>query len=234
VIAVENLTIGSNIVSDGGSATIAFTTTATVAAGSFIVVGLGWFTSVTLSSVAGGGLTWTIDKQGGGGDAVDQNAIVSAQAPSGLASSTTITATLSAGSSPARVIGGASFTGVKTSLPVDVTAGPTQVTATGWSTGSMTVAAGSLIVGVNFNGATSSGNTPTSPAAEMWDRTHADGFECVAEYRIESSAGSYAVDGTYGASTKHSNIGVAYLAAADAGPTVPPVLFPQMSGRGSW
>jgi hypothetical protein len=233
-IAVENLSIGNNIVSDGGATTIAFTTNQIVAAGSFIVVCIGWFTSVTLSSVAGGGLSWLIDKQGSGGDASDGNAIVSAQAPAGLASGVTITATLSGATSPARAIGGSSFTGIATSSPVDVTAGPTQVSTAAWSTGNMAIVAGSLIVAVDFNEGTNSGNTPTAPSAELWERTHADGFECVAEYRIESSAGSYAVAGTFGAATKNNNVGVAYLAAAGAVDEDPLIFRRRRSRMTSW
>lgn len=218
-ITADVANLGSNSVTAAAN-TIAFTTGSTVASGARIVVAAGWFSnSITLSSVSGGGLTWTIDKQGRPTNpAFDSQGIASAPAPSGLASGTTITATLS-GSADARTIGGLSLLGVDTSTPVDVTSGPTGVnpSSTAWSTASISIAAGSCIVAAAWGENTSAGSTPTSPSLEAFDVANGDGYEQTACYRIESSAGSYTVAGTWGSSTQSGIIAVAYKAAAGGG-----------------
>lgn len=214
-IAADAVLGGNGVAST--SATIAFTTTSAVATGGFIVLEVSWYASaVTLNSVSGGGLSWTIDKQGASTtDANAKVAIVSAQAPSGLASGTTITATLSA-TSIDRTISGASFTGVATSTPVDGTpTGPTNGTTTAWATASSTLAAGSMLVGANYNtGFTTPTSTPTSPSLEVVDRGDTDGNSATMAYRIEAAPGSYTVAGAWTATAgAHVTVGVAYLAA---------------------
>jgi hypothetical protein len=213
-IVIDKATIGSNRV-DSGSTTIAFNTNQTVASGGFIVVGGGWFANnaLTVSSVAGGSLTWAVDRNM---SAANQNGswMASAQAPSGLASGTTITATIS-GSPLARTIGGTSFTGVKTTSPVDGTPLLAHVNSASWSSGSYAIAAGSVIVAVNWNFV--GGNTATAPSIEAWELF--DGptqTGTVMEYRIESSAGSYTVAGTLASADNNDTATVAYLAAATA------------------
>lgn len=216
-VAIDQANIGTNNAA-GDVASIGLTTTQNVASSGFIVLTLGWVTSTTtLSSVSGGGLTWTIDKQG---NAASPSgivvAIVSAQAPSGLASGTSLTASF-AGLAGVPSIGGTSFTGVKTSSPVDGTpTGPTGAVATGaWSTPSYAIAAGSVIVAVDWNESTATGNTPTAPSLECYEiPVPGNPSSHVAEYRIEASSGSYTVAGAWGASTNSTNIAVAYLAAA--------------------
>lgn len=215
-IAIDQANLGKTVVA-GGSTTVAFTTIANVASGGFIVVCVGWFGSTSaLSSVSGGSLSWTIDKQG---RAVSNSvAIASAQAPSGLASGTTITATFPAADMSTRSISGLSFTGVKTSSPVDGTpVGPTDSAVAGWSTDSYSIAAGSVIVAIDFNGfGPANNNTATSPSVEAHEAVDpTDFFGHVVEYRIESSAGSYTVAGSWGTfGDRSGNIGVAYLAGA--------------------
>jgi hypothetical protein len=217
-IAIDVANLGT--ADPGGSrSTVAITTGSAVASGGFIVTCIGWFGTTTLSSVAGGGLTWTIDKQGRAADpGFVSIAIASAQAPSGLASGTTITATLAA-NADVPTMGGTSFTGVATSSPVDGTPlGPTGVATAAWSTGNYSIQAGSVIVGTCWNENTASGNTASAGSTEAWEIAQAGGpYSHVAEYRIEGSAGSYAVAGTWGAAQKNTNIGVAYLAAAGGG-----------------
>lgn len=202
-----------------GATTIVANTTATVAAGGFIVLSVGWWesTAPTLSTVTNTGsstLSWTVDKQGKHSGANPNSAIVSAQAPSGLTSGATITLTFSA-STRARFLGGMSFTGVATSSPVDVTGTTQSVNSTAWATNSMALSAGSVAVGASFNENASS-STPTSPATEFCD-VNASGNGLTAAYRIESSAASYTVAGTWGASGQNVTNGVAYLAAAGGG-----------------
>ncbi len=215
-IVVENATLGGETFDSSSSTTIATTTTHAVAAGSFIVLCVGWFQTATLNSVSGGGLSWSIDKQGF--NFSNNMAVVSAQAPSGMASGTTLTGTLSA-ACIGRVLGGASFTGVATSSPVDGT--PPAVAWTelvaAWATNSLTISAGSLIVTMCYNESSNAGNTITSPAVEIYDLTAAGGAEVVGAYRIESSAGSYTIAGNWNsAAAKWANVAVAYKAAVAA------------------
>lgn len=207
--------LGTNL-EDPGATTIVLTTTAAVASGGFIVLGVGAFSGGAsfLTSVSGGGLSWSIDKMVD--DASRSFAIVSAQAPSGLASSTAITANLNADLN-ARIIGATSFTGVATSSPVDGTpTGPTSSGTGAWATPSYTIAAGSLLVAMNYSISITGANTPTSPAVEAWESTRlADNYGAVIEYRIETSAGGYTVAGAW-TGTGSANAAVAYLAAAGA------------------
>jgi hypothetical protein len=207
---------------DPSSTTIAFTTTGAVAAGGFIIVSVGWFdAAATLSSVAGGGLTWTIDKQGHPTNpAASNSALVSAQAPAGLASSTAITATLSAGV-VARTIGGTSFTGVATSSPVDGTPPATagvSPTNTAWASNSATISAGSILVATAYNETGNFTNTVTSPSLQaVLMPNSVSPTSQVTCYRIESSAGSYTVAGTWSGAALTAINAVAYKAAAASG-----------------
>lgn len=215
-ITIDQTTIGSSSSGNGPFATVAFNTSAIVAAGGFIVIGGGWFSTVTtVSSVAGGSLSWSIDKQGSTGNS--RVWIASAQCPAGLASGTTITATFGA-SVNYPTIGGLSFTGVATSSPVDGTAlGPTQVATAAWSTGNYTVAAGSVIVAVDWSEGTVTGNTPTAPSVESHEVITADQAHVI-EYRIESGAGAVPVAGTWNTANTNTNAAVAYLADSGTAP----------------
>jgi hypothetical protein len=221
-IAIDVADLGKNG-ADPSSTTIAFTTTSAVASGGFIVVSVGWFDPATnLSSVAGGSLTWTIDKQGRTANPASSNsALVSAQAPAGLASGTTITATFAAGV-VARTIGGTSFTGVATSAPVDGT--PPATTGSGltpvaaWASSSATITAGSVLVATTYNETGNFTNTVTSPSLQaVLIPNTASGISQVTCYRVESSAGSYTVAGTWSSNAGWVNNAVAYLAAAGGG-----------------
>jgi hypothetical protein len=113
-------------------------------------------------------------------------------------------------------LGCLSFTGVKTSSPVDGTPlGPTGAGTAAWTTGSYAIAAGSVIVGCNWNAGSVASNTPTAPSVEALDFVNGvDFYGAAALYRIEASAGSYAVAGTWNAAAQNTTIAVAYLAAA--------------------
>jgi hypothetical protein len=216
--------LGTNLV-DASAGSIVLTTSAAAASGSFIILGVCCFgaSGAFLSSVSGGGLTWSIDNQFTN-NANRSVAIASAQAPSGSASSTAITATFNGTSAGAQIIGATSFTGVATSpaAPVDGTpTGPTSVGTAAWATDSYAVAAGSIIYAVNYSITldTTAVNTATGPSVEAWERSQtADNYGSCAEYRIESGAGSVTVAGTWSGagSTGSANAAVAYLAAATA------------------
>jgi hypothetical protein len=220
-VAIDKSSLGISY-SAASSNSIQFTTSQAVASGGFIVVVGGWFgdNSLTVSGVSGGSLSWSVDKQPNGGSLPYSVFIASAQAPSGLASSTTITASLSGSTGSALFIGGLSFTGIATSSPVDGTpTGPTEATTTAaWSTPSYAIAAGSVIVAACLGEGTSANNAPTSPSLEGPENDQAgDTIALVAEYRIETSAGSYTVAGTWSAGVSTRNVAVAYKAAAGGG-----------------
>lgn len=217
-ILIDQANIG-NAGIDSSATTIPFTTTQTVAANGFIVLDVGWGDGTrTLSSVSGGGLTWTIDKQAVAGNASNGCcASVSAQAPSGLASGTTITATYS-GATVGRAIGGTSFTGVATSSPLDTSSGPTDYAATtAWTTASTTIAAGSVLIGISHCTNTNDTSTITSPSIEAQDFGGGAGtFGQSVGYRIEAAGGAFVVAGTWSGSEQGTTIAAAYKAAAGA------------------
>lgn len=213
-------------VDDAGASTIAVNTTQTVASGGFIVANIGWWTTTTtLSSVSGGGLTWAIAVQGKHSSANPAAAIAYAQAPSGLASGTTITATFS-GSSNGRQIGLISFTGVATSSPVDTTAAVASASnVSAWATGSATLAAGSVLVGASHmdpNGT----STITSPSIEALDWTDGANTGMTAGYRIEAAGGSVTVAGDWsvGGGSATATVGAAFKVDAGGGATEIPIL----------
>ena len=220
-IVLDKQNIGT-ATGDPGSTTIAFTTSQVVASSGFIVLTVGWFDNgATLSSVSGGGLTWTIDKQGKGAVSNSQNsAIVSAQAPSGLASSTSITATFSA-AVVAREIGGTSFTGVATTTPAEATDGPVTIDGTPsstYTTNSVAISAGSMLFAATYNETTNTTSTPAAGCTEAIDLNYAGGTTLTSNYRIEASAGSYTVGGTWASGAcKSVTNAVSYKAAAGGG-----------------
>lgn len=212
-ITVDQADIGS-FAADTSGTTVAFTTTAAVAAGGFIVLTITDLTGAgqVPSSVSGGGLTWTVDKTGLGGSASGIG-IASAQAPAGLASGTTITATYSASTAGARSICGMSFLGVKTSAPVGVTDNHSNATGTAWTTNSMTVSAGSVIVACAQNTTNLFTSTPTAPAVEAHD-FGSGGFSQTTVYLIDGgSGGAHTLAGTWSSSANSDTVAVEYLAA---------------------
>lgn len=216
-IAIDQATIGSKV-DEVNRSTYTLTTSAAVASGGFVVLGFQTLDSpTTINTITdnGPGLSWSVDKTSA--STGWRFCIASAQAPSGMASGTVISVALSA-SGIVGVLGGCSFTGVKTSSPVDGTPlGPTVVSAQAWSTGNYTVQAGSVIVGYCVNNTNGSANTPTAPSLEVFEgAASGNDFGGTMEYRIESSAGSVPVAGSWGTSATTINIGVAYLAAATA------------------
>lgn len=202
---------------------ITVTTGAVVASNGFIVLQTMIFGSTALlNSVSGGGLTWTVDIQDiWGPNSGVRTGYARAYAPSGLASSTVITPTFSsADAGTPYVFGVSSWLGVKTSSPVDVLDGPdhslsgsggTGINA--WSSNSKSIQAGSLLLACAFDDSSSAGNTPTSPSLQAWDKPDGGGFGGCCCYRIEASAGSYQVAGTFGGPTGIINvIAASYLA----------------------
>jgi len=189
-------TLGTSAV-DGAVAPL--TTTAAVPSGALIVLCIGWGSgsAVTLSSVSGGGLTWNIDKQQAYSGAIPWGfAVVSAQAPSGLSSGTTITPTMS-GSIFGQLTAGSYCTGLATSSAVDVTAGQGQ-TQDAWDTGSATTTvANTLVIGGSFRNGNNT-NTPSGGATELHDfKLVAEDWAQCTEYKVLSATGSTSLAGTW-------------------------------------
>lgn len=219
-IAIDQVNAGT-AVSDAGSTTIAVNTNQTIAAGGFIVASIGWWSATdTLSSLSGGSLSWNIAVQGKHTSDNTSAGIAWAQAPSGLASGTTITATFS-GSVNGRHIGITSFTGVATSSPVDATSPLNSQTAAIWTTGSTALSAGSVLVGTSHL-PTGGSSTTVSPSLEALDWTDGADTSQATGYRIEASAASYTVSGTWTTSTIIATVGAAFKEDAGGG-VWPPV-----------
>lgn len=216
-IAIDQANVGE-VAADTAGSTIVLTTSATVVAGALIVLTITCVNPQTVSSVSGGGLTWTIDKQGTGGGS-SQVAIVSAPAPAGLASGTVITVNLSASTAGGRSCFATSFTGVLPVSPVGTTNGPIATSAsTAWATGSTTIAAGSLLIACSSDFTSLQTSTPTAPSIEAHD-AGSGGFSQTTCYRIEPAGGTVTIAGTFAAAASGTVCAVEYKAAPDGGRT---------------
>src|SRR4029079_1473739 len=139
-------TIGTNTL-DGDAVTL--TTSAAVPSGALAVVCVGWGHDVarTLSSISGGGLTWSIDHQQPFSGAIEWGfAVVSAQAPAGLSSGTVLSTAFS-GSIFGSLIAGSYTTGLAPSSPVDVHAGAGGSSDPWDTTAATTTVADTLVIG---------------------------------------------------------------------------------------
>jgi hypothetical protein len=216
--------LGSNK-SKVSSTTIVLTTAASVAAGGFIVVGVGYFHASATVSLSGGGLTWATDKTGNNGSV--RSSVFSAQAPAGLASGTAITATFSVAVN-VQGIGGYSFSGIATSAPLDATASATPTAGTAWNCGGVaTLNASDIVLGWAMgDAATATTSTATGPFAELLDfaETTGGGETWTLVYQIVSSTGTYTPSGTWALSQTNVGLGVAYMDAASvpASPSMRP------------
>ena len=164
--------------------------------------------SRTLTSVSGGGLTWTVDVQAK--DTTNYRAgIASASAPAGLPAGTAITATFS-GSVTHGLVAGASFTGIAPSAALDGTSGGSQAGVTGWTRTVTTTNANDLVLGWSGIDRNTT-STPAAPNTEIHDFGNAAfGEWATSVYRIESTAGQKTVSGTWlSASGATANITVA-------------------------
>jgi hypothetical protein len=204
-------------------ASVAFNTTAIVAAGNLIVVDVGYYGAAITATMSGGGLTWTQDKnQQGAADTNYHQAKFSAPAPAGLASATTLTCTFS-GSASNPMIAGTQCSGLASSSRVDTTSGQnTTGTSTAWAAGSVTTGnANDLIMGACAIDGTRT-STATTPSLEIHDFQNAGAATTLTTaYRIESATGTYSIAGTLSATLAPERVGsiVAYKAAAGGATT---------------
>jgi hypothetical protein len=184
--------------SDGGvtGTTQTVTTTATVPSGGRVVIVTGWFSVGTTASASGGSLTWVND-----GVFVNtttasyHSAILSADCPSGLASSTVLTVTFSA-TSDNKTVSCFYITGAVSGASgyLDGAAVGGSGTITGWATASLTTTNANdiLIAGGYIDKSTS--DTPGASFTEIHDVTAAgSGVTYTSEYRVISGGGGGAV-----------------------------------------
>lgn len=213
-VTVDQATLGTG--NSSGAGTTTMSTTAVVASGAVIVLLAGRFNSTNSTMAASGGsLTWSTAHNVTSGSI--RVYLFYAFAPSGLASSTTLTITHSGGGSADCIIGAYSLLGVDTSGTVVAFNGAGASTA-GWSSGSVSGNSGNALVGGAFvdNGSVSS-STPTAPAVERIDKNVAGQSETLTLVDKLSISGSDSVAGTWNAAGSHVAIGAAFKDAAGGG-----------------
>jgi hypothetical protein len=221
-IALDQL-LGSN------TAGASITTGAAAAAGSrLFYICEDFSTSLAITGFsASGGLTWVVDRAKPA-DSNNVNVIVaSADAPSGLASSTTITPTLTGGTVTTAVL--FSFTGIAGGASGYLTGTPpnpvTTFSPSSWTTPSLTTAdADALILGaVGHDGTTPFSSTPTS-GSELYDIHNSGTTQTLtAVYRIVSSINAYTTAGNWSTTGSEQRAAtVAYKAATGGGNTYTP------------
>ncbi|TFH66234.1 MAG: hypothetical protein E4G90_04610 [Gemmatimonadales bacterium] len=215
-IVLDKLSIGTAFTA-GGTDTIVLTTTAAVASGATIVVGGGCFhaTAVVSSINDSAGNTYTVDRANRQGS--DYTFMASAYAPTGLASSSSITLVFSVFPNTL-AIGGASFAGVATSSPVEDTNAVGAGSTAAWTTGNIVTSQECVILGHSMadDFPNTPVSTPTSPSVENFDHTSGagDGESWTMAYRIETAPSTYIVAGTWDQTCDVVNtVGVGYKAA---------------------
>lgn len=191
-----------------------FSTTSAVASGAHIICIVGWFhNGASTVAVSGGSLTWTEDVVLRSGSV--HISIQRAYAASGLASSTTITATFT-GATPDSILGACSYTGIDTTGTV-VASGSGSGTGTGWSSGSVASTSGNALIGGAFEDGATTASTPTSPGVEEFEKQVAGQTETLTMVDKVSVSGSDSIAGTWGTSTTWIAAAVCYKAAAGGG-----------------
>lgn len=215
--------LGTGNQSSGTSVNL--TTSAAVAAGATIVLGVGSFIGgVPAHSISGGGLTWATAHTSTSGSL--RGSLFYAFAPAGLASGTTLT--VSAGSTGDWLIGAGSWLGVDTSGTLaNALTGFNAVAAStaAWATGTIAAGAGNLMVSVAFeDGSGTATSTTTAPALELVDVANAGQAEALTMgYKLSASA-SDSIAGLWSAALGHVCVGAGFKAAV-AGAAIPPSLL---------
>lgn len=209
-IALDQTSLG-NASNNASATTIAFNTGANVASDGTLFV-LVHYAGAQTVTVAGGSLTWT--EEAHRDESAIHTALFRANAPSGLASATTITATFSAAVT-GRIIAGCSFTGLATAAKED--SGTIGLSNTVWTSATMdpTTAENLTITAVTLD--TNVGHTVTAPSLEALDSGASFDYRFAIIYRIETSAGAYTNGGTFAASGLIIGATGAYGATAAVG-----------------
>lgn len=217
----------ANLGTVGNNATL--TTSAAAASNSRIILFGLWndATSVMTGGAWGTSLTWVVDKQYED-DVSGTNyhlAIASADAPSGLASSTSITPTFDSAVDFGPGFAAVSFTGLETGASgyVDVTSNGKSDFEEVWTTNNLvTTNADDLLVGFSVQ-ADLTAHAAAANHTEIHEWTPEGSNEGATVYRIVASTGTYNPGGTWSAGSVfyQLNIGIAYKAAAGEAPEVP-------------
>lgn len=217
--ATFNVSIGT--AAQAASTTITLSTANAVASGANIYLFVGTFNSAnpsgTFSVTTAGGLTWTEDKT-----LLALNVRTSmfrARAPSGLASSTSLTVTHSGAGNGDLLIGGFSILGLDDAAPT-ATGSTNNGSGTAWTTGNITAASGNCLVGGTFGDGIATTSTITSPASEAFDANNAGQAETItAGYKL-SVSGTDVIAGTWASSLASLAVGASYAVTAGGGVTV--------------
>lgn len=195
-------------------------TTGTVPSGALVimVVGTGINSGTSVITASGGGLTWATDVSNLFSGVIPWYlSVFSAQAPSGLAASSTLTASCT-GSFIANMVAVVYCTGLDTSSPKDISDG-NGASATNWdTTATTTTVADTLVIGGCIHDGLTS-NTATGGATELQDFQYAtDAWTMATEYKILAATASTSLTGTWLAgANNYSAAFVAYKAAAAGG-----------------
>lgn len=194
--------------------TVSVVTTAAVASGAMIDFTVAGFIGAnTYSVTATGGLTWATSHHLVSGSLHIYK--FRAFAPSGLASSTTLTATAT-GSNADHMAMAVSFLGVDNASPVSAFNASTASTAA-WSSGNVAGSSGDMLTGAAFeDGSGTATSSPTAPGVEYADFNDATQTEAMTGVYKLSVAGTDVIAGTWSGAVSHVAIGVAYKAAAGA------------------
>ena len=215
-ITASNTSLGNGKVSTN-QISVSASTNAAVASGDLLVAAFAiWSASKTLDSVAGGGLSWTV--HGGGPGVTGAPSIYWASAfTSGLlASGASVTGTFSA-VDDTLVVNLFSLSGVDPTTRIDVAPASTWGGAshTDWVTPSTAISAGAALIGASSNESNVTSSTTTY--TELFDAPDNWGGGFTAAMRVEPSAGSYTVGGTWGGPVQEVTSVIAFKAAAGGG-----------------
>jgi hypothetical protein len=199
----------------GFATTVADTTDVAVVAGNKILCRVSWWggSGGNLTGVSGGSLTWTVDEPGPTGTGY-RTAIISADAPAGLSSGTTITATFSV-SSEARSIRLFQADGLATGT-ADGTGNLPHQTGTSFSIPVTVGTTGDFVFAVGWIDFSTAGATWTSPAVEVVDWANSDGGGFTTAYKTGVAPGAQTMAGTIGGND-FTGAAAAYKVSAGGG-----------------
>lgn len=195
------------------STTCSLVTSSAAAAGTLIVIGVGYFATsgsgVTVSITTAAGLTWGTSTRTNSGSI--NSYLFWAYAASGLASSSTITWTTSVGNAD-WLIGAASFLGMETT-PTLLAQNGAAASAAPWSSGS--IVAGEVNLGVvtafsDGGGAGTASSTSDAPLTELIDLANAGQNEVVTLAYDLASASTATLQGDWSTSLSHTARGGAF------------------------
>lgn len=217
-----------SIGNSGAAATgtsISFTTTGAVpSGGKIILVGFYYGTGGRTVNGSGGGLTWALDKEFAG--VADTNyhlEVMSADAPSGLASGTSLSMTVSGTAVDVPMVCGCYCTGLATASYVDATGGGRVTTnSADWSEGTVTTtnADDLLLCGMTIDAGSRTLSTVTPLTALNSGFTNTGGPVSVATaYEVRASTVNTTYSGTWssGSSLEKNSVWVAYKGSGGGG-----------------